>query len=114
MTAKPAQWTAALREGRAVHYRADVDELPCRAALIVKVTRNRGARVEVGKDEDDDPIFKQQWLVPDSGSALLEVFYSPDDLTHVIGDVVSHSQQKLAVHGMLAGDWHTLEECDIE
>lgn len=104
----------ALVEGSVVHFKAEASELPCRAALVVKVTRNRGKRIEVGRDDEDEPIYKQEWMRPDSGSVVLEVFYSPEDLRHVIGEVASHSQQKLAVHGMANGEWHTFEECDSE
>lgn len=111
MTVKLRPWMQGLSEGTMVHFKAEEAELPCRAAFVVKVTRERGKREEIGRDEDDEPIYKQHWLRPDSGSVLLEVFYSPEDLTHVIGNVVNHAQQRLATHGHETGQWHTLGEC---
>lgn len=101
-------------EGQAVHYVAPLEELPCRAAMVTRVVRQRGERIPSGQDEDGETIFKQKWIEPENGQADVAVFLTPGDAGFFIGMPINTTVTiKLAHHDATGanGTWHRPEEC---
>ena len=70
----PVVITDGLTEGRIVHFVMADKNAPCRAAMIVRVARLRGPDIEAGRDEENKPIVRATFTLPDSGNCNLTVF----------------------------------------
>ena len=69
--AKPRHPFADLTVGRIVHYVITTGE--CRAAVVSFVNRGKGARVEIQRNDDGEPVYRQAYTLPDSGMCSLRV-----------------------------------------